>query len=83
MQLQITNICLGLIQRGFGGGECGGWSVVTFFFFFFFFFMEIVDTIVILGYRLYPKYSRHVTLYLILFFNKCILLPMYVCKISG
>ena len=29
-------------------------------------------------YRLYPKYSH-----LILFFNKCILLLMNVCKIAG
>ena len=34
------------------------------------------------GYRIYPQYSHH-TVYLILLFNKSILLPMNVCKIAG
>ena len=36
-----------------------------------------------LRYRLYPKYSHPLTLYLKLFFSKSILLPLNVCEIAG
>ena len=77
---------------GGGGGELGRMVSVApppfesnfyfngFFFFFFFFFFLI--NLINVGYRIYPKVSS-LTLYLILLFNKSILLPVYVYKIAG
>ena len=74
-----------------GGGELGRMVSVApppfesyfilmdfFFFFFFFFLINLINV----GYRIYPKVSS-LTLYLILLFNKSILLPVYVYKIAG
>ena len=67
---------------GWGGG--GGWFQLTpppfesNFYFNGFFLINLIN----LGYRIYPRVSS-LTLYLILLFNKSILLPVYVYKYAG